>query len=111
MKYSRWTNIVLGLWLFFAPWILGYTSYAAQANDHWLGIGILIATVIAFSMPAARYVNTVLGVWCIVAPFVLGYRGTPLGNDIVVGFAVAIVSLLGPGWEPVEGPRQPRTVT
>jgi hypothetical protein len=110
MKYARYANVFLGLWLFFAPWILGYSSYAAQANDHWVGIAIIVVAMIALSVPSVRFVNTLLGVWCIIAPFLLGYRGTPLGNDIVVGFGVAIVSLLGPGWEPTEEPTQARPV-
>jgi hypothetical protein len=37
----EWINVVLGVWLFIAPWVLGYSFLAAPAWTAWI-IGILV---------------------------------------------------------------------
>jgi uncharacterized integral membrane protein len=49
---QEWINLVLGAWIFIAPWALGFASgnYATAAWDHWI-VGALIfiaAAVIIF---------------------------------------------------------------
>ena len=46
-------------------------------------------------MKNLAWANFVLGIWLIVAPFVLLYRGiqAALGEDVVVGFLIAVFSL------------------
>lgn len=34
-------NLVLGIWLFVAPWVLGFTGLLAAAWDHWI-VGALV---------------------------------------------------------------------
>jgi len=40
------------------------------------------------------WVNLVLAAWLVLAPWILGYRGTPATNDVIVGLAVGIVSII-----------------
>ena len=46
-------------------------------------------------MKNLAWANFVLGIWLIIAPFVLLYRGiqAALGEDVVVGFLIAVFSL------------------
>jgi hypothetical protein len=37
-------NLLLGAWIFFAPWILGFAGFPAAAWDHWI-VGAAIAIV------------------------------------------------------------------
>jgi hypothetical protein len=43
-----WTNMILGIWIIIAPWVLGYRGTPGVAND--ISIGTLI---VAFSMTRA----------------------------------------------------------
>ncbi len=46
-------------------------------------------------MKGWAWVNLVLGGWLVVAPWILGYGGGPAtGNDVVLGLAVVVVSIL-----------------
>ena len=75
----QWTsgiNIVAGLWLIIAPFVLGYEGIqAALWNDVLVGI-IVAAFAVArvarpLMNPSLSWLNALLGLWLIVAPFVL----------------------------------------
>ncbi len=92
-------NILLGIWLIIAPFVLGYARLdAAETNDIVVGILVAIIAAIrsfgAFTQPGWSWVNVLLGIWLIIAPFVLGYSGnaTPLWNDIILGIVIAILA-------------------
>ncbi|TKC99874.1 SPW repeat domain-containing protein [Polyangium fumosum] len=95
MRWPRWINIVLGIWLLIAPSALGYVDTYAANNDRLLGILIASSAIVALWAPKARFVNVVLGAWLIIAPFVLGYfGGRAVANDIVLGIAVAAFAFI-----------------
>lgn len=50
--WQEWFNLVLGAWIFVAPWVLGFAtgSSPAAAWDHWI-VGALIFLVSASSLP------------------------------------------------------------
>ncbi len=92
-------NILLGIWLIIAPFVLNYARLeAAQTNDIIIGIIVAVIAAIrtfgAFTQPGWSWVNVILGVWLIIAPFVLGYSGAarPLWNDIILGVVIAILA-------------------
>ncbi len=54
MTGLSWVNVLAGIWLVIAPWVLGYTSTAAKVNDVLLGVVIgVVALIIAVSPPPA----------------------------------------------------------
>jgi len=87
-------NIIAGLWLIIAPFLLNYGDLReALGNDVIVGIIVAsIATLRAFGAYGADWLswtNFVLGGWLIIAPFILGYgRAAPISNDIVVGIII-----------------------
>lgn len=107
----QWTsgiNIVAGLWLIIAPFVLGYHEIqAALWNDVLVGI-IVAAFAVArvarpLMNPSLSWINAVFGLWLIVAPFVLAYGSaveafavegaiggaqTAMWNDIIVGVII-----------------------
>ncbi len=92
-------NILLGLWLIIAPFVLNYARLeAAETNDIIVGIIVAVIAAIrsfgAFTQPGWSWVNVLLGIWLIIAPFVLGYSAyaTPLWNDIILGVLIAILA-------------------
>jgi len=101
-------NIVLGIWLIVAPFILNYTRFeVAMWNDIILG---MIVAVIAFVRTfgtgggTASWINVLLGIWLIIAPFVLNYgtNPTPRWNDIILGILVIIFA-----WSGATAPQPP----
>lgn len=90
-------NILAGLWLIVAPFVLGYGAMAPRWNDIVLGIVIgvfaLIRTFTPLRAQWLSWANIILGLWLIVAPFALNYTGqASLWNDIVLGIVVIALS-------------------
>ena len=50
--WQEWVNLVLGAWIFVAPWVLGFATgrYPAAAWDHWIvgGLIFLLSASILF---------------------------------------------------------------
>jgi ABC-type molybdate transport system permease subunit len=101
-------NILLGIWLIIAPWVLGYAHLTtAQTND--IIVGIIVAIVAAvrsfgsYNMRGWSWINILAGIWLIIAPFVLGYSNntTPLWNDIILGIVIAVLA-----WTAAATPRR-----
>jgi hypothetical protein len=88
-------NIVLGIWLIIAPFLLA-VSQAAMWNDITVGVLVLLLTGTRVSKPtvgtkSASWTNAAIGLWLILAPFILGYGNTAaMWNDVIVGFLVLV---------------------
>jgi hypothetical protein len=86
--------LILGLWAFVSPWILGFavsTSIAARAM--WiLGAAIVVFAAFAVYMHKAweEVINILLGVCLVAAPWALSFtqQSTPAANSVVVGLLV-----------------------
>jgi hypothetical protein len=51
--WQAWLTLVLGIWLFIAPWVLGFASAANAAWDHWI-IGVLVFLASVWELTEAR---------------------------------------------------------
>jgi len=100
---KRWQDmaiLLLGLWLFVSPWVLGYDSASPQAINAYIA-GLLIALLAAFDLYKtyvwAVIVNLLAGLWVAVSPWVAvtADRGDMMTNSLIVGIAVVILAL----WE------------
>lgn len=49
--WQEWVNLILGAWIFIAPWVLGFAAgpHSAASWDHWI-VGALIFLVSASSL-------------------------------------------------------------
>ncbi|MBV8638506.1 MAG: SPW repeat protein [Candidatus Eremiobacteraeota bacterium] len=97
-RWQDWSNLVLGAWLFFAPFIVsGYNPSSTLAA--WIvGALIVAAALWALSMPqsqVAEWSNAILGSWTFLAPWLLGFSssGAHAWNAWIVGALVACLSL------------------
>lgn len=92
-RWQDWVNLVLGLWLFASPWVLGYADTTAAWNAYALGAAIVVFAAIAANAPHAweEVVNALLGVWLVISPFVLGFSDarTVTYHTIIMGLLVA----------------------
>ncbi|WP_137390122.1 SPW repeat protein [Rhodoligotrophos defluvii] len=59
-EWEEWANLVLGLWVLAAPWLLGFSTVAAATNTHVIA-GIIVAILAAIELWYAykRPVSTV----------------------------------------------------
>ena len=58
VRGQEWANVVLGIWIFIAPWVLAFAgSNSNPAWDHWI-VGALIFLVSLSGVTNARTVPT-----------------------------------------------------
>ena len=97
----RWTsgsNLVLGLWLIIAPFLLGYSGLSGPLwNDIISGVLIAALAILRLGKPAtsewASWTNMVIGIWLILGPWVIaGYTTDAAWNDVIVGILVACLA-------------------
>jgi hypothetical protein len=121
-QWSNWLNLILAVWLFISPWVLGfayapaatpagaapppmpYTPYAygggIAAWDAWVVaviVGVLSIAAISRLAVWEEWVNLVLGVWLFFSPWILGYAALygAVWNSLVVGFLFAVLAIWG----------------
>jgi hypothetical protein len=108
-RWRDWVMLVLAVWLFLSPWILGFAAAMPAAGEAmgspaawnaWI-VGIVIAAVavwaVAWFAPWQDWVNGVLGAWLVIAPWVLGFGGLAAAawNHVIVGLLVLALA----AWE------------
>jgi hypothetical protein len=54
-QWEEWVNLVLGVWLFLSPWILGFTGIASAAEDAFI-VGALVVIISIWGIVAARQI-------------------------------------------------------
>jgi hypothetical protein len=100
-RWQSWLNVIVGVWLFISPWVLGTTSDSPTAWNAWIiGAAIFVVALIALGATAsasavASWVNVVLGVWLFISPWVLRYTDVSDGavNAWVFGVVTVLVAL------------------
>jgi hypothetical protein len=107
VRWASGLNILAGLWLIIAPFVLAYSGLQnALWNDVIIGIGVAVLAAIraggAIDQAWLSWLNLVLGAWLFVSPWVLAFTGdsAALWNNVIMG---AIVFVLG-GWSALAAP-------
>jgi NADP-dependent 3-hydroxy acid dehydrogenase YdfG len=92
---SLYASVALGVWLMFAPSVLGTTGGAAD-SDHLVGALVIVVATIALAEVArpVRWLNAAFGVWLVAGPWFLdgGSFATRL-LDLVAGLALIVLSV------------------
>ncbi|MGH9692678.1 MAG: SPW repeat domain-containing protein [Bryobacteraceae bacterium] len=91
-------NVLAGIWLIIAPFILLYGNSTARINDIVLGIVIGVFALIRAFVPGFQtvwlsWLNALWGIWLIIGSFVLAYAGRARSNDILLGIIVLLIGL------------------
>ena len=93
-RWQDWVSLILGIWLFLAPFFgIGVTEPAAW--NAWI-FGAIVAVMSAWALARPQiweeWVNLAVGVWILVSPFVLAFtaQNAATWNHIIVGLIVAI---------------------
>jgi hypothetical protein len=89
-------NVLAGIWLIIAPFVLGYGHGDPYWNDIVFGAIVGVLAIVrmsgAYREHWLSYVNALIGVWIFVSAFWLDSTGRAGWNDIILG---AIVFFLG----------------
>jgi hypothetical protein len=56
--WQEYLNVVLSIWIFIAPWVLGFAMLSGAAWDHWI-VGVLIFLFSISVLSRARHAKTV----------------------------------------------------
>ncbi|WP_119458710.1 SPW repeat protein [Rhodospirillaceae bacterium SYSU D60014] len=92
-----WSNLVLAVALFLAPWLLGFADATASAWNAWLSAAVIAGLALAAIQAFAEWEewgSLLLGAWVVVSPWLLGFAGiaAALWTHIVVGGLVVAVT-------------------
>jgi hypothetical protein len=90
-------NLFLGAFLFFTPWLFGYSAGAMSGNAWISGIVIFLASVAALAAFAEweEWTNVIVGIWLLISPWVLGFSGSQAMHiDLVIGIVVALLATI-----------------
>ncbi|HEX7327533.1 MAG TPA: SPW repeat protein [Casimicrobiaceae bacterium] len=98
-RWQDWINLLLGIWLFISPWVVGFegTQMAASWNAWILGVAIVVFSAIAVSMPQVweEIINLLLGIWMVISSWVIGATSRPVEtNAVIVGLLVILFAIL-----------------
>lgn len=91
-------NFLLGVALFFSPWVLGFQSEQTPAWNAYV-FGAIIAVVALAAMFAfhdwEEWISAALGAWVIIAPWVLGFshNASALTAHVLIGIATVVLAL------------------
>ena len=95
-RWQDWVILTLGVWLFFAPFFMGYGSITGVAawDSYLIGGAAAVFAVSALWSPEKweEWVNMALGLWLVIAPFVLGFyasEAVAAWSHIVAGILIA----------------------
>lgn len=90
-------NVIAGIWLIIAPWVLGYSIADPRRNDVVFGIIVGVFALIrvsgAYRDEWLSWANAVIGVWLIVAAFTIDHTAAASWNDIILGIIVVLLAL------------------
>jgi hypothetical protein len=93
----RLVNVALGLWLVLSSLFLRRAGGASAVNAWVTGLIIIATALLAIRAPVFRHVNAAAGVWLVASLFAWpNYSSPAVWNNVFVGAAVALVSLVGP---------------
>jgi hypothetical protein len=93
-------NLVLGAWLVVAPFVFDYYTLSPSAmwNDIIFGLVILACSwCVLTEVPGQAACSScamLAGAWLMIAPFALNYRVEAVGNDVIVGALVLVISAI-----------------
>jgi hypothetical protein len=101
VRFASSMNIVLGVWLIFSPFIIGYAGSTRALWDALIvGVAISVLAWYRTLRPTRSllpsWINLLLGLWLAVSPFVLRMTSidSAMRNDITIGIGVAFFAIV-----------------
>ena len=94
-RWQDWLNLLIGIWLFISPWVIGFAGADSGASwNAWiLGVAIVVFSAIAVSIPQAweEVINILLGIWMVISSWAIGIASRAAEtNAVIVGLLVIL---------------------
>lgn len=90
-------NVLAGIWLIIAPFVLGYHGSDPIWNDVVFGAIVAVLALVrvsgAYRASALSWINALIGVWLFISAFWLDKSSTAATNDIILGIIVFVLGL------------------
>lgn len=99
-QWENFINIILGIWIFSIPWVLGFGFERYEVNVimwNFSMIGLIIVTTSFISLRGLKlwpiWLCFYTGIWLFFSPLFLVYwtNSTLLWNSIILGLAVSFL--------------------
>jgi hypothetical protein len=92
-------NLLLAVWLFLSPWIVGFAGVMPAAWTAWLSaIAVAVFAIAALAAFAQwkEWVNLILGIWVLNSPWIIhvANEDKPAVTLFLTGLAVAIIAAI-----------------
>jgi hypothetical protein len=91
-------NLIAGIWLIIAPFVLGYSDGDPYWNDIVFGAIVAFFALIrlsgAYRAEWLSYINALIGIWVFVSAFWLDSTMRAGWNDIIVGAIIFVLALI-----------------
>ncbi|MFW5879310.1 MAG: SPW repeat protein [bacterium] len=98
-RWQDWVNLIIGAWLFFSPWILGYDQTSYAWNSFLFGALIVVFSVFALVDRRAweEWGNLAMGMWLVISPWAIGFstESTAFLNIIISGVVITGLAIWG----------------
>jgi hypothetical protein len=90
-------NLLLAVWLFLSPWIVGFAGLMPAAWTAWLSaiaIGVFAVAALAAFAEWEEWINLALGLWVLISPWVvrISTDQPAMLTLFLTGAAVAVVA-------------------
>ncbi len=102
MMWTRWIELIAGILLFIAPWVLGYAGNSPANWDSWiLGALIAIFAIVGLFSEAAgswsEWISGICGILAFISPWVLGFTNitSAFYASLVLGAIAVIFAAIG----------------
>lgn len=90
-------NVLAGIWLIIAPWMLGYPASDPRWNDVVFGAIVALLALIRISGAYAEswlsWINAIVGVWLFVSAWAIDQSSAAAANDIILGVIVFVLAV------------------
>lgn len=89
-------NILAGIWLVIAPFVLTYSSHVNMWQEVVFGSAVTIFALARLLVPSVTWpswTNVLIGLWFVIAPWTFsGTTAAARWNEVVIGIIVAFLS-------------------
>jgi SPW repeat-containing protein len=90
-------NLIAGIWLIIAPFVLGYSNGDPYWNDIVFGAIIAVFALArvsgAYRAAWLSWLNALIGVWLFISAFWLDATATAGINDVILGIVVFVLGI------------------
>ncbi len=91
-------NVLAGVWLIIAPFVLGYSDSDPYWNDIVFGAIVVVLGLArlsgAYRAAWLSWINALIGAWIFISAWWLDATSTAAWNDVIAGAVIFVLAIL-----------------